>query len=76
MTTAGPLDVLVELRDGSGGRHDYAELVQRSEPLTVGHLVVQVAALQDVIESKEFAARAKDAEALPELRYLQRQRPT
>lgn len=70
MTDAGPLDLLVELRDSSGGRHSFDDLTTRSLPITVGEIVVCVAALNDIVESKQFAGRPKDLEALPELRAL------
>lgn len=36
MTDAGPLDLLVELRDAQGGRHPFEDLVQRSMTIAVG----------------------------------------
>jgi hypothetical protein len=72
MTDAGALDLLVELRDGDGGRHSYADLSTRAVPHDVGGIVVRLAALDDIVASKEFANRQKDNEALPELRELQR----
>jgi predicted nucleotidyltransferase len=70
MTDAGPLDLLVELRDASGGRHGYQALAQRALRITVGTVTVRLASLRDIVESKEYAARPKDREALPELRSL------
>lgn len=70
MTDSGPLDLLVELRDSSGGRHSFDDLTTRSIQITVGGIVVRVAALNDIVESKQFAGRPKDLEALPELRAL------
>lgn len=69
-TDAGPLDLLVELRDSTGGRHSFDELATRSVQVTVGEITVRVAALHDIVESKQFAGRPKDLEALPELREL------
>lgn len=69
-TDAGPLDLLVELRDPSGGRHPYADLATRASPVSVGELTISVASLEDIIASKRFAARPKDLEALPELQAL------
>lgn len=40
----------------------------------IGAVVVHVAALDDIIASKEHADREKDREALPELRDLNRER--
>lgn len=50
----------------------YAELIDRAGTHTVGDLQVHVAALSDIIRSKETAARAKDLRALPELHALAR----
>lgn len=70
MTNAGPLDLLVELRDESGGRHRYLALFQRSAPIAVGNVILRLASLRDIVASKEFAGRPKDLEVLPELRSL------
>lgn len=69
-TDAGPLDVLVELRDRVGGRHPYGDLVARHVASDIDGVIVRLAALEDIISSKEFAGREKDLEALPELRLL------
>lgn len=69
-TDAGPLDLLVELRDSSGGRHPYADLATRASSVSVGELMISVASLEDIIESKRFAGRPKDLEAVPELQAL------
>jgi hypothetical protein len=77
MTDAGPIDLLAELRDQSGGRHDYDDLAPRSVRYAVGSVTVRLAALGDIVASKEFAGREKDREALPELHeLLRRQAPT
>ena len=68
------LDLLVDLRDRDGGRHDYGELSQRSVRYRVGGLTVDLASLDDIIASKEFAGRDKDREGLPELLEIQRRR--
>ena len=70
MTDAGPLDVLVELRDAAGGHHTYADLITRASVISVGGLTVSIAALGDIVASKQYAARSKDHEALPELLEL------
>ena len=70
MTDAGPLDLLVELRDRDGGRHSYGELVQRAVRYQVGGLTLLLASLDDIIASKEYAGRDKDREGLPELHEL------
>ena len=67
MTDAGPLDLLVELRDPSGGRHPYEDLVSRASDIAVGGVIVRIASLSDIVASKQYAARPKDLEALPEL---------
>lgn len=70
MTDGGPLDLLVELRMADGSRRSFAELFANASVIHVGTLTARVAALADVIGSKEFANRPKDREALPELRGL------
>ena len=70
MTDAGPLDLLIELRDTGDNRHSFADLAERSVAITVGSLVIRVAALRDIVASKAFAGRPKDLDALPELREL------
>lgn len=72
MTDAGPLDLLVELRDRDGDRHGYSDLVTRAVGYEVGELSVLLASLDDIVASKEFAGREKDNEALPELNELLR----
>jgi hypothetical protein len=74
MTDAGALDLLVELRDQRGGRHAYADLISRAVRYEVGSIVVLLASLDDIVASKEFAAREKDRDGLPELHELQRRR--
>lgn len=74
MTDAGPLDLLVELRDEHGGRHDYHDLRRRSVRYEIGGLVISLASLDDIIASKQFAGRDKDRDGLPELIELQRRR--
>jgi len=75
-TDAGPVDVLIELRDRSGGRHPYNELAIRQVANDIEGVVVHLAALDDIVASKEFAGRDKDIEALPELHRLQERPPT
>jgi len=69
-TDAGPLDLLVELRDPAGGHHPYGDLDTRALDVTVGDVNIRVASLDDIIASKEYAGRKKDLEALPELQAL------
>ncbi|HYN33504.1 MAG TPA: hypothetical protein VES40_12825 [Ilumatobacteraceae bacterium] len=74
MTDAGPIDVLRDLRDRQGGDVAFDELISRGVDQQIGAVVVHVAALDDIIASKEHADREKDREALPELRNLNRER--
>ncbi|MEO6120772.1 MAG: hypothetical protein ABIW46_04920 [Acidimicrobiales bacterium] len=72
-TDAGNFDVLTDIPDRDGRRRPYGELAARAQSAAVGEVVVVVAALDDVIASKEWADRPKDREALPELRALWRE---
>ncbi len=75
-TDAGDIDVLADIPAGAGARRTYEDLLPRSARLDAGGVVVAVANLEDVIESKEWANRDKDRAALPELRELaERQDP-
>jgi hypothetical protein len=69
-TDAGDLDVLTAIPTRDGGRARFTELVERSERVEIGGLVVMVAGLDDIIASKEWADRPKDRDALVELREL------
>lgn len=69
-TDAGDFDVLTDIPAGDGNRLRYDELVGRASVQDVNGLAVRVAALDDVIASKEWADRPKDRRALPELREL------
>ena len=73
-TDAGPLDVLREL-PVAGGRRTFDELVQRSTDVDVSGVVIKLASLDDIIDSKTHANRPKDREALPELRRLRAETP-
>jgi hypothetical protein len=68
-TDAGPLDVLREL-PVTGGRRTFDELVQRCTDVSVDGIVIHLASLDDIIDSKTHADRPKDREALPELHHL------
>lgn len=76
MTDAGPVDILqaIPTRDGAEPGRDYAALRSRAVrvPVILG-LTVRLAALDDIIESKQWADRPKDRQALPELIELQGQ---
>jgi hypothetical protein len=66
-TRAGHLD-LSYLPSGTAG---YSDLAERAERLDLGDgLAAPVAALEDVIRSKEAAGRDKDRIVLPALRTL------
>jgi hypothetical protein len=65
-TRYGDLD-LTFTPSATGG---YDDLSRRAEHRLIGTVTVQVAALADIIRSKQAAARLKDLEALPELRAL------
>ena len=69
-TDGGDLDVLADIPDRHGRHLSYPELVGRASKLNLDGIVVRVAALDDVIASKEWADRPKDRDALPELRAL------
>lgn len=69
-TDGGDLDVLADIPDRDGRHLSYRELVGRASELNLDGIVVRVAALDDVIASKEWADRPKDRDALPELRAL------
>lgn len=69
-TDAGDLDVLLDMADGDGTRRTYDDLATRAIPITIDGIVVRIAALEDIIASKQHANRVKDREALPELYQL------
>jgi len=66
---------MVAIPDAEGLPVDYRELASRAEVLGLLGVEVEVASLEDVIISKEFAGRAKDALSLPELRRLRDAQP-
>jgi hypothetical protein len=66
VTVFGDLDLSFQ-PSGTGG---FVDLVTRAESMRVKEWDVQVAALEDVIRSKEAAARPKDQRSLPVLRQL------
>jgi len=69
-TDAGDLDILTTIPTRSGGRALYEQLLPRAERFEVDGVPVYVAALGDIIASKESADRPKDREALDELRRI------
>jgi hypothetical protein len=66
-TRCGDLDVAVR----PAGTGDYDDLAARSVPFRIGGLDVRVAALADIIRSKEAANRPKDRATLPILYALE-----
>jgi hypothetical protein len=66
VTCLGDLD-LAFTPAGTGG---YADLAPHAVPMLIRGVRVAVAALEDVIRSKEAAARPKDQRTLPVLRQL------
>lgn len=69
-TDLGRIDTLVGIPDAEGMPVDFRQLSGRALQLRLGDSEVAVASLDDVITSKEFASRAKDRMALPELYRL------
>lgn len=69
-TSAGAVDVLLGISASRNRLIGFAELAERSVELSLRDGTILVAALEDVIRSKEIADRPKDREALPELRAL------
>ncbi len=67
-----PLDVLREL-PVSGARRTFDELRQRSTDVSVDGIVIHLASLDDIIDSKTHANRPKAHDALPELHHLRGQ---
>ena len=70
MTDAGGLDVLADIPAGDGRRVVYEELAGRATLVQGDGFVLRAAALDDIMASTEWANRAKDREALPELYEL------
>jgi hypothetical protein len=69
-TDAGDLDILCDMPDREGQRRRYEDLEPRSTEVFFGKVRVRLAALDDVIDSKRWANRGKDREALVELDEL------
>lgn len=74
-TDAGDLDVLTAIPTCDGGRSRYEDLVLRANSVDFGGVPVRVAALDDIIASKEWANRPKDRAALDELHGLAADEP-
>jgi hypothetical protein len=69
-TRVGDIDVLADIPSADSSRRTYEDLLPGSLRLIADGVTVRVASLDDVIASKEAAGRAKDRDALPELRTL------
>ena len=70
MTDAGPFDVLAGPEATNGRLVPYEELAERANVIQGDGFAIRAASLEDIIIAKERADRAKDREALPELRKL------
>jgi hypothetical protein len=70
-TANGRLDVVFE----PAGTTGYHELARRAVRRRIGGLDVEIAALEDIIRSKQAAAREADLRALPVLRKLLEHQP-
>lgn len=73
-TSLGRVDTMVGIPNDKGMPVGFLELRERAVVLPLADLEVPVASLDDIIVSKEFADRPKDAEALPELRRIRQER--
>jgi len=71
-TDSGSVDFLSGIPDAAGESVSYDALRARATFAPTGELRIPVASLDDIIESKTSAGRAKDREALPELHELRR----
>jgi hypothetical protein len=66
VTRRGDLDLAFR----PAGTDGFRDLAQRAEEMSIQGVSVSVAALEDVIRSKQAANRAKDQRSLPVLRQL------
>ncbi len=74
VTRAGVVDVLDSIPAGEdGAARTFGDLKSAAARVRAADDTVLVAALKDIIASKEHADRAKDRDALPELYELQAQ---
>ncbi len=69
-TDCGSIDILSDIPTLDGRPMPYVELRARATFAPTSELRIPVASLDDIIDSKMHANRAKDREALPELREL------
>jgi hypothetical protein len=73
-TDAGDVDVLSDIPDRQGHRRRYEDLIGAATTMQRSGQELRLAALAEIIDSKEWANRPKDHEALPELRRLAAER--
>ena len=66
-TGCGSIDILSDIPAADGRPVSYVELRARATFAPTSELRIPVASLDDIIDSKTHANRAKDREALPEL---------
>ncbi len=71
-TDSGSIDVLSDIPGVDGRPVPYVELRARATFAPISALRIPVASLDDIIDSKTHADRAKDRDALPELLELRR----
>lgn len=62
--------------NADGARLGFGDLEPRAVGISVNEVEVRLAGLGDIIDSKRFAGRDKDLEALPELEWLEAQQPS
>lgn len=72
-TDSGSVDILSGIPDREGRLVPYEELRARATFAPTGELRIPVASLDDIIDSKAYADRDKDRNALAELRRLRDQ---
>ena len=71
-TDLGSIDILFNIPDADGRPLGYERLLERATVTPSGILRIPVASLDDIIDSKTYANRPKDHEALAELHDLRR----
>lgn len=69
-TDHGQLDVMHQ----PGGTDGYQDLARNAETIAIGDIEVRVAALEDIIRSKQAVGGERDLEQLPTLRMLLEQK--
>ncbi len=75
-TDSGSIDILSDIPSADGRPVPYVELRARATFAPTSELRIPVASLDDIIDSKTHANRAKDRDALPELLELRRRLQT